>query len=331
MEQGTQETGAVNTVAGMILDYRAFDTLGESFVLFTAMCAVTILLNRSGKRRWLLQPDVVDYASDPIVAPMSRFLIPVILVFGIYILLNGHLSPGGGFSGGAILAAGLMLFAMVWGDAAASAVLRPRRLQTVVLCSLGFYCLAKSYSFYTGANHLHSVISPGTPGPHSVRRADSAPERGGGLRGVLHHVQPLYVLQKGGAMMLKALASNYELVVAILLFVIGFCMLLFDRNLLKKVIGLDIMDSGVFLLLADRGYITGRTVPIIVDGVTSMEHYVNPIPAGLVLTGIVVSVSVSAVMLSLTVRIYQTYRTLDMDKLYMMMSHKKRQKEDGEQ
>lgn len=131
--------------------------------------------------------------------------------------------------------------------------------------------------------------------------------------------------------MLKALASNYELVVAILLFVIGFCMLLFDRNLLKKVIGLDIMDSGVFLLLADRGYITGRTVPIIVDGVTSMKHYVNPIPAGLVLTGIVVSVSVSAVMLSLTVRIYQTYRTLDMDKLYMMMSHKKRQKEDGEQ
>ena len=88
---------------------------------------------------------------------------------------------------------------------------------------------------------------------------------------------------------------------------------------------------GVFLLLADRGYITGRTVPIIVDGVTSMEHYVNPIPAGLVLTGIVVSVSVSAVMLSLTVRIYQTYRTLDMDKLYMMMSHKKRRKEDGEQ
>ena len=164
VEQGTQETGAVNTVAGMILDYRAFDTLGESFVLFTAMCAVTILLNRSGKKRWLLQPDVVDYASDPIVAPMSKFLIPVILVFGIYILLNGHLSPGGGFSGGAILAAGLMLFAMVWGDAAASAVLRPRRLQTVVLCSLGFYCLAKSYSFYTGANHLHSIISPGTPG-----------------------------------------------------------------------------------------------------------------------------------------------------------------------
>lgn len=58
VEQGTEETGAVNTVAGMILDYRAFDTLGESFVLFTAVCAVTILMNLSPKsaapcpRRW---------------------------------------------------------------------------------------------------------------------------------------------------------------------------------------------------------------------------------------------------------------------------------------
>ena len=124
--------------------------------------------------------------------------------------------------------------------------------------------------------------------------------------------------------MLKALASNYELVVAILVFVIGFCMLLFDRNLLKKVIGLDIMDSGTFLLLADRGYITGRTVPIITGGVTDMVHYINPIPAGLVLTGIVVSVSVSALMLSLTLRIYKKYHTLDIDTLYMMMSDRRK-------
>ena len=124
--------------------------------------------------------------------------------------------------------------------------------------------------------------------------------------------------------MLKALASNYELVVAILVFVIGFCMLLFDRNLLKKVIGLDIMDSGVFLLLADRGYIAGRSVPIVTDGVTDMANYINPIPAGLVLTGIVVSVSVSALMLSLTVRIYKKYHTLDMDALYLMMSDRRK-------
>ncbi len=116
------------------------------------------------------------------------------------------------------------------------------------------------------------------------------------------------------------LLYNYEEVVAVLLFSIGFCILLFSRNLIKKVVGLDIMDTGVFLLLASRGYIAGRHVPIIVDGITTAEYYINPIPAGLVLTGIVVSVSVSALMLSLTVRIYRTYHTLDVDSLYMMMS-----------
>lgn len=124
--------------------------------------------------------------------------------------------------------------------------------------------------------------------------------------------------------MFTHIVSNYEEVVAVILFCIGFCMLLFSRNLLKKVIGLDIMDTGVFLLLADRGYIAGRTVPIITDGVSDMTRYINPIPAGLVLTGIVVSVSVSALMLSLTVRIYKTYRTLDMDKLYLMISNRRK-------
>ena len=124
--------------------------------------------------------------------------------------------------------------------------------------------------------------------------------------------------------MFTHLLENYEACVAVVLFVIGLCMLLFDRNLLKKVIGLDIMDTGTFLLLAARGSIAGRSVPIVTDGVTDMANYINPIPAGLVLTGIVVSVSVSALMLSLTVRIYKKYHTLDMDALYLMMSDRRK-------
>ena len=65
---------------------------------------------------------------------------------------------------GAVLAAALMIYALVWGDEAASRTFRASILRAVVVCSLGFYCLAKSYSFFTGANHLHSIISPGTPG-----------------------------------------------------------------------------------------------------------------------------------------------------------------------
>ena len=115
--------------------------------------------------------------------------------------------------------------------------------------------------------------------------------------------------------MFTHLSENYEACVAVILFAIGMCMLLFDKNLLKKVIGLDIMDSGTFLLLADRGYITGRTVPIVTDGVTDMANYINPIPAGLVLTGIVVSVSVSALMLALSIRLYYRYNTLNLDEI----------------
>ncbi len=171
VEEGMDETGAVNTVAGMILDYRAFDTLGESFVLFTAVCAVTILMKNTKKRApdgtpvpMAVKPGIVEYSKDNIVKTVSRFLIPFIFVFGVYVLLNGHLSPGGGFSGGAILGGALILYAMVYGEDRAAAVFSERLIKTVVLSSLSFYALAKSYSFFTGANHLPSIISTGTPG-----------------------------------------------------------------------------------------------------------------------------------------------------------------------
>lgn len=108
---------------------------------------------------------------------------------------------------------------------------------------------------------------------------------------------------------------NYGEEVAILLFGIGFANLLVQKNLIKKIIGLNIMDTAVYLFLAEKGYITGRMAPIVVNGVQDVEAYINPIPSGLVLTGIVVSVSVTALMLSLTVRLYKRYHTLDLDEI----------------
>ena len=108
---------------------------------------------------------------------------------------------------------------------------------------------------------------------------------------------------------------NYGEEVAILLFGIGFANLLVQKNLIKKIIGLNIMDTAVYLFLAEKGYIAGRVAPIVTDGVQDMEAYINPIPSGLVLTGIVVSVSVSALMLALTIRLYRRYHTLDLDEI----------------
>ena len=121
--------------------------------------------------------------------------------------------------------------------------------------------------------------------------------------------------------MLETLLNNYVEAVAIILFGIGLTMLLFQKNLVKKLIGMNIMDTGTFLFLASMGYIEGRKAPIITDGVQSLEAYINPIPAGLVLTGIVVSVSVTALTLSMTVRLYKRYHTLDIDEIYLVSRH----------
>ena len=115
--------------------------------------------------------------------------------------------------------------------------------------------------------------------------------------------------------MLSKLLTNYEETAAVILFCIGFSTMLLNKNLLKKIIGMDIMDTAVYLFLAAQGYIKGRPVPIVVDGLQSGEAYINPIPAGLVLTGIVVSVSVSALMLALCIRLYYRYNTLNLDEI----------------
>ena len=109
------------------------------------------------------------------------------------------------------------------------------------------------------------------------------------------------------------LFANYYEATAMIVFGIGFTTLLLNRNIIKKIIGFNFMDTAIFLFLAAKGYIRGRIAPIIVNGSTNFETYINPIPSGLVLTGIVVSVSVSAFFLALAVRLYKAYGTLDLE------------------
>lgn len=115
------------------------------------------------------------------------------------------------------------------------------------------------------------------------------------------------------------LFANYGEAVAMILFGIGFGNLLLQSNLIKKIIGLNIMDTAIYLFLAEKGYIDKRVAPIVVNGVQEVEAYINPIPSGLVLTGIVVSVSVSALMLSITIRLYRRYHTLDLDEISLRL------------
>lgn len=169
IEKGLEETGAVNIVSGMILDYRAFDTFGESCVLFIATNCVFVMLRNTSKTRAdevaIDENDrIYEPKNDAILQGVAKVLVPVIGVFGIYVILNGHLSPGGGFSGGAIMGAGLILYLNAFGFRKTERFFTPKVFKCVTVASLTFYCFAKSYSFFTGANHLESHIPKGTPG-----------------------------------------------------------------------------------------------------------------------------------------------------------------------
>lgn len=165
LEDSMKDTGAVNAVAGMILDYRAFDTFGESTVLFVAAGTVLILLRNDRKKKGKdLMEHLYEPKQDVILQNIARLLVPIALIFGIYVVLNGHLSPGGGFSGGAIMGAALILYCNAYGAEASSRFFTYKTFNTVIVTALSFYAVAKSYSFYTGANHIHSIIPKGTLG-----------------------------------------------------------------------------------------------------------------------------------------------------------------------
>ena len=123
VEKGPQELGAANLVTAVVVTYRGLDTLGEVTVLFISAAGVGLLLRRTRRK----QDDDKDPAIDDlergdraeetagvhkpaseIVETATELLLPMVILFGVYVFMNGHLSPGGGFQGGAIIASGTM-------------------------------------------------------------------------------------------------------------------------------------------------------------------------------------------------------------------------------
>ncbi len=125
--------------------------------------------------------------------------------------------------------------------------------------------------------------------------------------------------------MLELIIRQRFYIGAILLFSIGLVTLFLHPNLIKKIIGLNLMDTSVFLFLAAMGYVDGGRAPILDQGAEGAV-YINPVPGGLVLTGIVVAVSTTALFLALTCRLYRKYRSLNLD-VILMKAKKERQEE----
>lgn len=108
VQQGPEELGAPNLVTAVVVTYRGLDTLGEVTVLFISAAGVGVLLRRRTRRGSDLKREPKEPASE-LVETASQLFLPMIFLLGIYIFLNGHLTPGGGFQGGAVIASGAML------------------------------------------------------------------------------------------------------------------------------------------------------------------------------------------------------------------------------
>ncbi|MCG8469202.1 MAG: cation:proton antiporter subunit C [Gemmatimonadetes bacterium] len=105
----------------------------------------------------------------------------------------------------------------------------------------------------------------------------------------------------------------YNYWVVIFLMMTGFYIVISRRNLIKKVIGLSIFQTSVFLLYITIGKVRGGTAPIVADG---FEVYSNPLPSVLILTAIVVGVATASVALALVVRIREAYETIEEDEIF---------------
>jgi multicomponent Na+:H+ antiporter subunit B len=111
LTQVPRELGAPNVVTGILITYRGFDTLGEVAVLFMVAASVGVLLaSKSGENAQVTNVTSID-ESEPseLIRTGSEVILPLIFLFGAYVIMNGHLSAGGGFQGGAVVASGVML------------------------------------------------------------------------------------------------------------------------------------------------------------------------------------------------------------------------------
>jgi multicomponent Na+:H+ antiporter subunit B len=134
LEMSVLETGSPNVVTAILASYRGFDTLGELIVIFTAGIGVLVLLESRDQRAsaQAAQPAMQQHLVLRIVA---KVLIPMIMLFALYVQFHGEYGPGGGFQAGVIFAAAVILYAILFGAQAVRRVYDARMMR--ILAALG--------------------------------------------------------------------------------------------------------------------------------------------------------------------------------------------------
>lgn len=153
IEQGPTEVGVPNLVTAVLASYRGYDTFGETVVIFTAGLAVLLLLGvREDPRKLRSGMDLVG--DQVILRSVVKVLIPLILLYGLYVQFHGDFGAGGGFQAGVIFATGFILYELVFGEKVARAVVPPRWLHRLAAIGVLIYGGVGVYSMLAGKAFL---------------------------------------------------------------------------------------------------------------------------------------------------------------------------------
>ena len=160
-----EKSQVANVVTAIVVNYRGFDTLGEVTVLFLATTGLASILFR--RKEEDEEFERINKPSSSLLQTGSKFLFPLVVLLGIYVFIHGHLTPGGGFQGGAIIATGflLMLIAYQKYHVGHSMLTWVESLAGITFVTIGIWGLLTGGSFldnsYFPAGTLNSLISGG--------------------------------------------------------------------------------------------------------------------------------------------------------------------------
>lgn len=160
IQDSPQEIGLPNMVTSVLASYRAFDTLGETAVVFAAAIGVFSLLGLPKQERAVIKSGLQSHLVLRVVA---KLIIPLIILFALYVQFHGDYGPGGGFQAGVIGAAAIILYTLVFGLPMATHVIGPNTLKVLAASGVLIYAGTGVASFFLGANFLDYNVLASDP------------------------------------------------------------------------------------------------------------------------------------------------------------------------
>ncbi|MDP6969539.1 MAG: DUF4040 domain-containing protein [Gammaproteobacteria bacterium] len=160
IQDSPQEIGLPNMVTSVLASYRGFDTLGETAVVFAAAIGVLSLLGLPKREQAAIESGLESHLVLKVVA---KIIIPLIILFALYVQFHGDYGPGGGFQAGVIAAAAIILYTLVFGLPLAMQVVQPGLLKALAALGVLIYAGTGVASFFLGGNFLDYNVLASDP------------------------------------------------------------------------------------------------------------------------------------------------------------------------